>query len=147
MINAIRIVNRNNEEAIKNRLQAVGKVASGVTISGVNSKVVIDGDLIIGEIYAPNNSAYTNSQYNFIESGRKKDSTPPPLSAVLPWMKLRGIPEEAKFAVAKAIGKNGFKAVKITEPAIKSVANLNRQVVQAAMKDYLYKQIIQAAKV
>ena len=146
MINAFRIVNRNNEEAIRNRLQATGKVASGVTVSAVNSKIVIDGELVIGEVYAPHNPAYTNSQYNFIESGRKKDSTPPPLSAVLPWMKLRGIPEEAKFAVAKAIGKNGFKGVKITEPAIKSVAGLNKQVVQSAMKDHLYKQILKGAR-
>lgn len=147
MINAIRIVNRNNEEAIKNRLQQLGKVAGGSTISAVNSKIVIDGELTIGEIYAPHNPAYTNSQYNFIESGRKKDSTPPPSDTLIPWMKIRGIPEVAKFAVAKAIGKNGFKAQKVTEPAIRSVASINAQVVQSAVKEHLYKTILQKAKV
>lgn len=144
LINAIRIVNRNNEEAIKKRIQSLGKVASGATITGVNSKIVIDGELIIGEIYAPHNSAYTNSQYNFMESGRKADSTPPPVSSILPWMKTRGIPEQAKYAVAKYIGKHGFKAVSITEPAIKTTASLNRQVVKSAVREELVKKITKA---
>jgi hypothetical protein len=143
-INAIRIVNRNNEEAIKNRIQSVGKVASGVTITGVNSKIVLDGKLTIGEIYAPHNSAYRNSQYNFMESGRKKGATPPPLSAIVPWMKTRNIPEAAKYAIAVHIGKEGFKAVQITKPAIKTVEAANRQVVNQALRDELFLEIKKA---
>lgn len=142
-INAIRLINSNNEEAIKGRLRDV-RFASGVTLSAVNSKIVIDGQIVSGEIYAPHNKAYTNSQYNFAESGRKKDSTPPPVSAILPWMAIRGIPEEAKFAVAKAIGKNGVKAVAITESAIKSVKAINRQIVQKAFAEDIREKIKEA---
>jgi len=142
-INAIRLINRNNEEAIKSRVKEV-RFASGVTLSGVNSKIVIDGEVVSGEIYAPGDKAYTNSQYNFAESGRKKDSTPPPVDNILPWMAIRGIPEEAKYAVAKYIGKHGIKAVSITQPAIKSVAAINKQIVQKAFSEDIRDKIKEA---
>lgn len=55
-------------------------------------------------------TAYSNVQYAVnVEGGRKRGSRPPPVAALLPWVRRAGLPPEAAFPIARAIGRRGIK--------------------------------------
>lgn len=52
-----------------------------------------------------------------IERGRRPGAAPPPVAALRPWARRRGIPDGALFQVARAIGRKGTKARPFMRPA------------------------------
>ena len=61
--------------------------------------------------------------FNNIEDGRKAGSKMPPPDSLTQWLKTKGIPESAKFAIAKSIGKFGIKPKPIMSEVLKSNNN------------------------
>jgi len=45
----------------------------------------------------------------FVDSGRRPGKQPP-ISAIKPWLAIKGIPESAAFPIARAIGERGIPA-------------------------------------
>jgi len=56
----------------------------------------------------------------YVEFGRKPGSRPPPVAALLPWVKRHGMPPSAAFAIARAIAKRGIKPKPFMEDGYKS---------------------------
>lgn len=44
-----------------------------------------------------------------VEYGRRAGRRPPPTRAIRPWLRRHGIPEDAAFVVARAIGRRGLR--------------------------------------
>lgn len=44
-----------------------------------------------------------------VELGRRPGAKMPPKGALLPWMAIRGIPEEAEFPIRRKIGEEGYR--------------------------------------
>lgn len=62
----------------------------------------------------------------FIDKGRKSGKRPP-LKALEPWMKRKGIPDEKKWIIAKNIGEDGIEGVpflKIWSTEVKGLTSL-----------------------
>jgi hypothetical protein len=51
----------------------------------------------------------------FIDMGRKPGKQPP-LRDIQEWCRIKGIPQEAAFAIARKIGRFGFKGINFTKP-------------------------------
>ena len=61
----------------------------------------------------------------YVESGRRKGATPPPVAPIKQWIKDKniGLPDGAEYGVAKNIGKNGIKPLDVVNKAFKEVQN------------------------
>ena len=51
----------------------------------------------------------TSAYANVMELGRHADRHPPPVSAIQGWVRRHGIPAEAAYVVARAIGRRGIQ--------------------------------------
>lgn len=66
-----------------------------------------------------------------VEYGRKPGKMPP-VDALRPWARRHGIPDEAVFAIARAIGRRGTKPQPYFEPAIEAMTGeIQREFQQA----------------
>jgi hypothetical protein len=50
----------------------------------------------------------------FIDEGRGPSTRMPPLDAIKEWTRIKGIPEEAAFPIAKKIQREGYKGINFT---------------------------------
>jgi hypothetical protein len=50
----------------------------------------------------------------FIDEGRNPSTRMPPLDAIKEWTRIKGIPEEAAFPIAKKIQREGYKGINFT---------------------------------
>ena len=64
---------------------------------------------------------WAEDYFVYVDEGRKKNSTPPPVAPIKEWCKSKGIEEGAAYAIAKAIGKNGIPATNISERMMKQI--------------------------
>jgi hypothetical protein len=82
----------------------------------------------------------------FVDKGRRPGKQPP-ISAIKPWLQIKGIPEKFAFPIARNIGKKGIKAVPFFGTTIDSkIQELTSQLTIAYTKDldnYIQKQIDQ----
>lgn len=77
-------------------------VASGELKESVKSKVALDGAVVSLTVSA-------DERFRFTELGRRPRQKQPPLKALEPWLKIRGIPAKAAYPIARAIGIRGIK--------------------------------------
>ena len=59
----------------------------------------------------------------WIDMGRKPGKQPP-LREIQEWCRIKGIPQEAAFPIARKIGRFGFKGINFTKPFEKAYKNL-----------------------
>lgn len=104
---------RDAVESMRNILVTSGKDATGNLINSLSYQVSVDGDDLTLEFSMAEHG-------KFVESGRKPNSLPPPVSALTPWLAIRGIPQSAGFAVARSIGKKGIPPVPFFETSVES---------------------------
>lgn len=59
----------------------------------------------------------------FVDEGRAKNKRPPPIAAILAWMKVKGIPANRghAFAIAAKIGRKGIKARPVLARAMPAI--------------------------
>jgi hypothetical protein len=110
---------------IKDLLEKSNIKASGDLIKSINYSIKKD-----------NNGYKLLIEYNdygdFIISGRKPNSTPPPISPIKKWAKLKGIPETAAYPIAKSIGKKGIKPFNFIAPFFQNIREFERQLGEEA---------------
>jgi hypothetical protein len=99
--------------ALENYLIQNGKVATGTTLRSIdikieNDKIVVNLSPVFDFIDKGVNGVLVKrgSPYSF--SGRFKMI---PVSAITPWMRVKGIPDSAKYAIAKSIYRDGIQGV------------------------------------
>ena len=69
---------------------------------------------------------WAEDYFIYVDDGRKPNSTPPPVlgeegKPLRDWVKAKGMPESAVWAISKAIGKNGIPATNISERMMKKI--------------------------
>lgn len=85
-------------------LIANGKDATGNLIRSLRYEIIWDGTVL--------DIQFSMADYGqFVESGRKPNSKQPPISAITPWLAVKGIPQQFAFPIARKIGKDGIKPV------------------------------------
>mgnify|MGYP003147045178 FL=1 len=99
-------------------LRKSDKIASRELIESLKTKVFKTG---FGTSYTLKVIAAEHLKY--VESGRRKGATPPPVAPIKQWIKDKniGLPEGAAYGVAKNIGKNGIKPLDVVNKAFKDV--------------------------
>ncbi len=121
------------ESGSKNYWQDVGKIGSG-SYSGsdgtsfpgwIHAPVIDDASVIIGS-NAPH-AAVT-------EYGRGVGKTPPPVDALVGWLRRHGLPEGMKYALAKKISKRPIPARPAFLPSIEGNRNVHARLQAAALR-------------
>lgn len=124
-------------DSMRNILISNSKSASGNLINSLNYTITFNGvDLDID---------FSMPDYGeFVDKGRGPGKQPP-ISAIKPWLQIKGIPEKFAFPIARNIGKKGIKAVPFFGTTIDSkIEQLTNQLTIAYTKDldnYIQKQI------
>jgi len=87
---------------IKQVLERSNVRASGDLINSIDYKILQrDGEYRLVISYL--------DYGEFVLSGRKPNSKPPPYTPIIRWTKLKGLPQSAAYPIAKSIGKKGIK--------------------------------------
>lgn len=95
---------------MKSIIKLNGAFASGTLYDSIKYKVFKDKS----EIY---HMEFDYVYYGlFVNYGRKPSSKMPPLKDIREWCRLKGIPQDAAFPIAKKIQKFGFRGIDFTKP-------------------------------
>lgn len=95
---------------MKSIIKLNGAFASGRLYDSVKYKVYKDRQ----EVY---HMEFDYVYYGlWVNYGRKPSNKMPPLNDIREWCRLKGIPEEAAFPIAKKIKEFGFKGINFTKP-------------------------------
>lgn len=89
--------------------------------------------------------------FKYVDKGRRAGAKPPPVSAIIPWVELKGIiigkntVKQTAFIIARSIGVKGIQPLNMKQNVITNVINTRTSVLQKAyaddVKDY-YDKII-----
>lgn len=113
----------------KRIVQRAGRIDLGQLLNSIAAGVVRRiGNLVSGEWGTNVRHARVN------EEGRRPGARQPPTSAILPWLARHGIPAEAAFVVARAIGRRGIPGIWFMRDARDRIEPLFRREVQAASR-------------
>lgn len=126
-------------DSMRDILLSAGKDASGTLINSLRYTITYNGTDLDLE--------FEMVDYGiFVDQGRKPGKQPP-LSAIKPWLAIRGIPEKYAFPIARNIGKRGIKATPFFQSTVdKTEATLAEELATAYALDidnYLQKQFNQ----
>lgn len=75
----------------------------------------------------------------FVERGRRKNKPPPPVSAILPWVRrklaLKGkAAKTAAFLIARAIGRRGLRGRRIIATSLPAIDRIHTRYVREALQ-------------
>lgn len=88
-------------EQMKSKLLQAGKDATGKLINSIRYQISFQGGFPV--------ISFSMADYGiFVEEGRKAGGKQPPISAITPWLSIKGIPREAAFPIARKIAKEGI---------------------------------------
>jgi len=122
-------------------LKDADKVATGKLAKSVSYELIETLDKISVGIKALD---YLDN----VDSGRRKGAKPPPTGVIVKWMKIRGIKgrnpktgrfqtqEQAAFAIARGISKNGIKPTFVIKKSLRKLKSLQAKLLtDAAVED------------
>lgn len=117
------------------KLNRMDAVASKRLINSLNYRVVeaLDNLLLVLE---------AEEYINVIDKGRRPGKMPP-LSAILQWVRYKGIPTQAAYPIAKNIGKFGVKP----RPFLNEIIENNRRQGIDLFEEALRKDVEEAIKI
>jgi len=132
LIETQKVIQSHGEETVatmRDILLANGKSASGELIQSLAFRITYEGSDI--------NVEFSMVDYGqFVDKGRKPGKQPP-ISAILPWLQIRGIPETAAFPIARKIGLTGIKPTPFFESTITNgQEEFATKIAEAFAKDY-----------
>lgn len=108
------------EREIKKLLKSKGHSATGELVESIK--------IVQNETGKKISLALTFSEHGkFVLSGRKRNRTMPPVSAIEDWLSVKGMDTTNAFGIAKHIGKRGIKAFDFAVPFRTGVAELSRE--------------------
>jgi hypothetical protein len=101
------------------------KVASGSLINSINYRLQDTANGI-------NVILLANDYLKYVDEGRKPSTNPdskPPIQAILRWTNIKGIPQEAAWAIRNNIWRFGIKPTRVIDKTIRAIQlsrNTNR---------------------
>jgi hypothetical protein len=125
-----------------NQLLIADKAASGRLIKSLDYEVV---ELLDNLMIRLHSEPYLIN----VDQGRKPGSKPPPSSAILPWIKLRGIKgrdskgkfitdKSLAFVIARSIGIKGIRPTNVIQKAKNNIMKKKTEILaKAATKDVM----------
>ena len=124
------------------KLKKYNKSASGRLINSLTYSIVDTVEGILAQIKG-------EDYFEYIESGRKPGRIPP-ITPLLKWVRLKGLPEASAYAIAKKIGKFGIKP----RPILSEVIEENKfaegteleEALSTDIENYIEENIIQNKK-
>lgn len=124
-------------ENIKKVLRQKGKVASGDLLSSVASTVVVQEnqsrlDILMAD-YA-----------TFVDKGRRPGGKMPPVQSLREWVRLKGLPEDSVWGVAKNIQKFGIPATNFISESIAITQQQMQEILGSGYTEQIEKQIAEA---
>lgn len=128
-------------EEIIQQLKTAGKEATGNLAKSIDYELIEALDLISINIKAAD-------YFEYVDQGRRPNSTPPPSAPIIKWAKKKGLPkfktakgkpisDKARgFIIARSIGKKGIKPTNIVKKSIKKLRSLQQKLLtEAAVED------------
>lgn len=95
-----------------------GSVATGKLVSSVKYKIIQKAEQFSIQILA-------NKSLDFVNDGRKPNSTPPPIAPIIAWAKAKGVTPykgmsytQMGYMISKSIGDNGIVATNVVQRSI-----------------------------
>ena len=129
---------------IVKELKNADKVATGKLAKSVSYELVETLDKISVGIKALD-------YFETVDGGRRKGATPPPVGAILSWMKVKGIKgrsrkgktkgrfitqKSAAIAISKGIGRDGIKPAFVVKKSLRKLKSLQAKLLtDAAVED------------
>ena len=104
-------------------LSGRGKIARGILIESIMAKIDEKGLSISYPGYG-----------KYVQKGRRPGKLPP-LKNIEEWSRIKGIPEEMAFPIAKKISEQGTKAVDFTKPFYDGIKELTKEVAKKFGKE------------
>ena len=72
-----------------------------------------------------------------VDFGRRPNQKPPPISEIKEWCRIRGIPENKAYVIARDIGKNGTPPREITRNAVRNFSKKARMTAKVGQNKVL----------
>jgi len=125
-------------------LKRAGKVASGALINSLNYKLKYEAQEILMILEA-------NDYLEYVDEGRKPGSFPP-VREISKWCSLKGIPQEAAWAISTNIFKFGIKPTNVIEKTIKEITtsptfrNKYEETMVENVEEYIFNQFKNISK-
>jgi hypothetical protein len=82
-------------------LRSRGKIATGILINSIAKQIVSDTQINIR----------VKPYGKYVDAGRRIGAKQPPIKAIEGWCRIKGIPEEFAFVIARNIKLRGIKPV------------------------------------
>lgn len=118
---------------MKNRLINAGKVASGTLLNSL--AFVIESEKNGQLTLSVGATGKADDYLYYVDKGRKPGKMPP-IAPIQQWCKVKGIPEEAAWPIAKNIGKFGIKPTNFFTISItRRAKQLDKMLEEAILKD------------
>lgn len=115
-------------DSMRSILISAGKDATGNLVNNISFIITYNQEDISIEFSMPEYGV-------FVDKGRRPGKQPP-ISAILPWLKIKGIPESAAFPIARNIGRFGIQPTPFFETSIeKNKESLIRDLETAIAQD------------
>lgn len=124
---ALNALGREAVARARNILQNGGKDDTGNLSSSINYEVLDDNTVII----------YSDAEYaDNVEYGRRPGKFPP-IDALAPWARRKGIPESALFPIARKIARDGIDPFPFINPTADWILNQmdSERIIDAFLKD------------
>ena len=94
---------------MKALIELNGSIATGWLIDSIASRVIKDKN----DVYSLSFSYLFYGK--FVDKGRNPGKMPP-LDDIRDWCRIKGIPQQYAYPIAKKIGEKGYKGINFTEP-------------------------------
>jgi hypothetical protein len=122
------------KEVVQELIRA-GKKDTGNLVNSIEYNVLETVDGVLLKINAP-------EYLKYIDEGRRPNSKQPPISAIIPWVRRKGIvvqgaknERQSAFVIARAIGKNGIRPLNFLQPTIERVLKNKQELIRKMSED------------
>jgi len=135
---ALKVFGAEYIEELGKELKKAGKDASGNLLRSLDSTVLKTG---FGTSYTL--KILSEDYLKYVDEGRRAGSKAPPSSGAkakpfLDWLRIKGIPQEMAFPIAKKIGEEGIEPTDVIAKALKKVeSNISFRKLEDGVGDWV----------